>query len=152
MKKTLLASCLLVLSAFLVGCSAEIDVNDGGNGKIESEKISLGEEFQLKMNESVIVESEQIKITFLEVTSDSRCPVDVNCVWSGEATIKINVEKAENDLGDYSISTIPNEIARSVVRMDLYEIDLMDIKPARKSDEEIKASDYEITLKINKSD
>lgn len=34
-----------------------------------------------------------VKITFLEVLEDSRCPKDVNCVWAGQARIKIRIKE-----------------------------------------------------------
>lgn len=34
-----------------------------------------------------------ISITPLEVISDSRCPVDVTCVWAGEIQVKVKLEK-----------------------------------------------------------
>ena len=34
-----------------------------------------------------------VKITFLEVLEDSRCPKDVDCVWAGQARIKISIEE-----------------------------------------------------------
>lgn len=34
-----------------------------------------------------------VQITPLDVVSDSRCPVDVTCVWAGEVTLKTTLEK-----------------------------------------------------------
>jgi len=36
---------------------------------------------------------EGVKITFLEVLQDSRCPKDVDCVWAGQAKIKIRIKE-----------------------------------------------------------
>lgn len=32
-----------------------------------------------------------IKVRFVEVSSDSRCPSDVNCIWAGNATVVIDL-------------------------------------------------------------
>ncbi|MFZ2763750.1 MAG: hypothetical protein WAX80_01790 [Minisyncoccia bacterium] len=34
-----------------------------------------------------------VLITPLEVISDSRCPVDVTCIWAGEVSVKVRLEK-----------------------------------------------------------
>ena len=40
-----------------------------------------------------------VEITFLKVLEDSRCPSDVDCVWAGEAKIKVLIkEKNENSI------------------------------------------------------
>lgn len=33
-----------------------------------------------------------LRVTFLEVVSDSRCPMDVMCVWMGEAVVLLEVQ------------------------------------------------------------
>lgn len=38
-------------------------------------------------------EVNDIEITFLEVLEDSRCPKDVDCVWAGQAKIKIAIKE-----------------------------------------------------------
>lgn len=35
----------------------------------------------------------KVKVEFVELVEDSRCPADVNCVWAGNAKIKIKVTK-----------------------------------------------------------
>ena len=30
-------------------------------------------------------------VTFLKVVEDSRCPLDVNCIWEGQATVLVEV-------------------------------------------------------------
>ncbi|WP_299674128.1 hypothetical protein [uncultured Dokdonia sp.] len=54
-----------------------------------SYKLGIGEHQQINA----------VEITFLEVIEDSRCPKDVNCVWAGQAKIKVRVkEKGEESI------------------------------------------------------
>lgn len=55
------------------------------------EEIEHTIEIQLGVGESQKIND--IKITFLEVIEDSRCPKDVDCVWAGQAKITILVEE-----------------------------------------------------------
>ncbi|WP_299217664.1 hypothetical protein [uncultured Dokdonia sp.] len=34
-----------------------------------------------------------VEVTFLEVLEDSRCPKDVDCVWAGQAKIKVRIKE-----------------------------------------------------------
>ena len=137
---------LLISVVFLTGC----DLGDLVEEKNQDKSVSLTESFELKINETAIVEAEQFKVTFLEVTTDSRCPSGVMCVWAGEVIVKIKVTKDDKDWGEHSVSTIPNEIGRRVVRVDNYAIDFVDIKPSKQEKKEIKPADYLATFKITK--
>lgn len=46
-----------------------------------------------------------LKIKFLNITEDSRCPSDVVCVWEGQATAVINIFKNDQNLGDFSLTS-----------------------------------------------
>ena len=43
----------------------------------------------LRLGENKTVMKEKIKISFVEVIEDSRCPKGVNCVWAGNAKVKV---------------------------------------------------------------
>lgn len=34
-----------------------------------------------------------LRVKFVEVLEDSRCPTDANCIWAGNAKIKVEVTK-----------------------------------------------------------
>lgn len=46
---------------------------------------------RVRVGQTIVVEG--IRIRFTAVESDSRCPIDVNCVWSGDAVANIVVEQ-----------------------------------------------------------
>ncbi len=66
----------------------------------------LSENFTLSFDQSTLVKtpSEKIKIEFVELVEESRCPTEpgVACVWAGYVTIKvkINDQEALLSLGD----------------------------------------------------
>src|SRR3981081_2993080 len=55
--------------------------------------VDLGEEFNIKNGEDVVVRGEKLRITFSSLFSESRCPTGVDCVWVGNAAITIEVVK-----------------------------------------------------------
>ena len=97
--------------------------------------VNLDSEFVLQFNQSAEIKSEELKITFLNVTSDSRCPADVTCIWQGQADIEISVQKGDQD-STVSLS-IGGDSSPEESIFDLYLIQLVDISPFPISTESI---------------
>ena len=109
---------------------------------------NLDSEFVLQINQSAEIKSEELKITFLNVTSDSRCPADVTCIWQGQADIEISVQKGDQD-STLSLS-IGGDSSPEESIFDLYLIQLVDISPYPISTENIQPDEYTATIKITK--
>ncbi|MFH1752138.1 MAG: hypothetical protein ABH821_04345 [archaeon] len=128
---------------FFSGCVNQVIVPETLTG------ISLDNSFQLKINQTAVIESENLEITFLSVVSDSRCPVDVTCFLEGEAVVVINVLKAGQNFGDFNLST--NEImgGLKVVNFDNYFLKLLDVKPYPGTPE-ARFPEHTVTLVVSK--
>jgi hypothetical protein len=48
-----------------------------------------GQAFALALGQSAAVKGSDVRLTFKDVRTDSRCPIDVQCVWAGEAKIGV---------------------------------------------------------------
>ncbi|HEY95238.1 MAG TPA: hypothetical protein G4O15_09925 [Dehalococcoidia bacterium] len=59
-----------------------------GCGKDE---YNIGEEFSLSIGETATFKGEQLRIQFLEIIEDSRCPRNVTCIWEGRVVAVIEV-------------------------------------------------------------
>jgi len=59
---------------------------------------TLGVQFQLQINQTAAIKSENLQVRFSGVTEDSRCASDVQCVWAGRATIAVTIFKNEQIL------------------------------------------------------
>jgi hypothetical protein len=81
MKRALLIACGLVLAASR--CA----------GVQTAALVEPGASFTLAPGESAAVKGTDARITFKRVTEDSRCPVDVTCVWAGDAKIEITISR-----------------------------------------------------------
>jgi hypothetical protein len=55
--------------------------------------VEPGASFTLAPGETASVKGADVRITFNKVTDDSRCPVDVTCVWAGDARIEITISR-----------------------------------------------------------
>jgi hypothetical protein len=99
---------LFLLTAGMVvvsGCGASADNAIGA---------SLDENFQLRIGQSAVISAVDMEVGFEAVTSDSRCGKGEQCVWEGDATVRIWTQlaggnKEENEL--HTESKMPSAVA-----------------------------------------
>ncbi len=49
------------------------------------------ESFTLRTGNQKTAKKSKLKVKFVSVIDDSRCPVGVNCIWAGNAKIKVHI-------------------------------------------------------------
>jgi hypothetical protein len=49
----------------------------------------VGREFKIKAGRAVTFEGESLRLRFVRVAEDSRCPTNVDCIWAGNAEVLI---------------------------------------------------------------
>ena len=59
-----------------------------------------GAKFDVALGQTAALSGTGYRITFDRVTEDSRCPIDVVCVWAGDARIQLTISR----------STVPADI------------------------------------------
>jgi hypothetical protein len=71
----------------------------------EENLVAINSEISLYIGESVIIEDHAIKLKFVDVLDDSRCPSDVECVWEGTVSLMINIRYSSQDLGNFILNS-----------------------------------------------
>jgi hypothetical protein len=82
-----------------------------------------------------------IYITPLEVLEDSRCAVDVTCIWAGQVRLRVKLEKETSSQEVILISG-------DKVTFTGAEISLSEVLPAPNSKNTIEAGDYRFTFSV----
>ncbi len=80
-------------------------------------------------------------ITPLDVVSDSRCPVDVTCVWAGEVTLKTKLEKG----------SISKEVVLKMNESTTFEgalVTLVSVTPENNSKQPFAKAEYRFTFRV----
>ncbi len=108
----------------------------------------LGREFKLRARQQVTLKGETLRIRFAEVTEDSRCPTDVQCVWAGNAAVRLEVSRGGRRSRSLTLNTSGNS---PTVKYGNYEIKLVELKPHPKSTRKVAQPDYVVTLLVNQS-
>jgi hypothetical protein len=112
-------------------------------------KVTLGQEFNIKNGGQVIVNGENLRITFSSVSADSRCPTGAQCVWAGNAAIAVEIakKKKKQTVVTLNTSSEPKEVAYK-----RYKIRLVALSPHPKVNETIDQKEYEATFLITKGE
>ncbi len=108
----------------------------------------LGEEFELAVHQTAQISAENISVTFQEVLEDSRCPVDVTCIWAGLAKVSLQVSVSGQER-ELSLSTSPPE--NSAV-FENYTFWLISVRPVPRSDRNTDRSAYIVTVRVDQGD
>ena len=115
-------------------------------GKEEiSGSFELDTKKSFKINKEYQSDSHLLKFKITKV-NDSRCPMDVECIWAGKVDVSIEVKSPAT--GNLVLSTINNIIDKSTDTLGNYSFQLIKVLPYPVSTKTIDLKDYEITLKI----
>lgn len=109
----------------------------------------FGNQFNLKVNQSAIINSGEVKVTFLEVTEDSRCPSDLNCFWAGQIQVAVNILVNGHNLGTLHLVNNASRKDLSIKKIKKYLIEFVKAEPYPKNNQEIEFSGYIITLAVS---
>jgi hypothetical protein len=120
----------------------------GCAGQPSELKVGLSQKFALAIGQSAAITEEGLKIKFIEVIGDSRCPQGVQCIWAGEASSLIEIT--------YSGSTYRKVLTQlgasgpALNDFGMYKI-TFDLQPYPEAGQEIKDKDYRLELQFDKT-
>jgi len=137
--KILILLCSLLFVSF--GC---LDISNPDMNKVGQADTPLGEEFLLRYQGEVTIAGTDLTIKFSSLPEDSRCPVDVVCVWEGNAHVVLlinNIDKADLN------TALPS---KEVSYKDTYKITLVEVQPLPFSQQPIPIENYKVKLKVEK--
>ena len=107
----------------------------------------LDDAFTLRVGQEVTFTGEPLRILFEEVPEDSRCPLQVTCVWEGNASVGLRVSTATASAQLVALNTTLEPRAISVLG---YDISLERLDPYPQSDNRIQQSKYVAHLRVAK--
>lgn len=125
----------MLCAAFSLGCASN---------PVEPSQLPLGRPFELRPGASETLRG-GLTITFGRVNSDSRCPMDVVCVWAGDASLSVSLSHAAGGPAERELHTDPT---RAETLYLSYSIKLVALAPYPRSDGQIRPEDYVATLVV----
>lgn len=137
-----------LIVSFTALCMATCGRSGGPTGP---RNVGLGEPFQLAPAQMAAIADTGLTVTFDRVASDSRCPVDVQCVWEGDALVVVTAAQPGHDPARLELHTTasggggPRE-----VRYGEFLLALASLGPQPRSQAPIEPRDYRATLRVTR--
>ena len=112
--------------------------------------VNAEESLPLRIGESAKAEEAKLTITFQEVSSDSRCPKDVNCIQAGEAVVVLALtsEDGKTTLLELAVPPGGASPARDV---NGFRIAVVELDPQTESTKSIDPASYVATIRVSPS-
>ena len=109
--------------------------------------VDLGEDFELAPRQQAVVGTTGLRLDFEQVAADSRCPVDVVCVWEGDAEVVVRASQPSRESALLRLHTSGSSGA-SEARYGDFTVRLVALAPAPRSDRPIDGASYRLTLRV----
>ena len=108
--------------------------------------VPLNQQFTLAPGEAASIEDTSIRVLFLRVSGDSRCPADAICIQGGDALVHVRIlnggaEEVELHTGDES---------RASVEHAGHRIELLNLQPYPFSSRTIPGEEYRATFNVRR--
>ena len=113
-----------------------------------SGRVTLGESFVLRIGESSRIEAEAVQVGFEDVAADSRCPKGEQCIWEGDATVRVWLQRESQpkEMCELHTSSKGDGAASALS----YEVRLHRLDPHPISGRTIAKEDYRATLEVTR--
>jgi len=111
-------------------------------------KPQTNQQLKLTVNQQKTVTKDRLKIKFVSVIEDSRCPTDTNCIWAGNAKVQI---KVSNSKGASKTFELNMNLEPNIVSFADYEIKIINLTPQPASNIRINRNGYTATFVLRKS-
>jgi hypothetical protein len=109
----------------------------------------VGREFRIRAGRTVTLAREGLRLRFVRVAADSRCPTGVECVWAGNAEVVIEVGARNRRVSKtlrLNTNASPERPAEDKYRS--YTVKLVELKPYPSAARKIRQGEYTATLLV----
>lgn len=117
-------------------------------GGFVSSKAQNNQQLNLRVKQQKTVTKDKLKIKFVSVLEDSRCPRGTNCIWAGNARVQIKISDAKGVSKNFELNMNANPQSISFAG---YEIKMTNLDPKPASNIRINGNAYTATFLILKS-
>ena len=108
--------------------------------------VPLNDRFTLARGELARVEGADVRLQFVEVTGDSRCPADAVCIQGGDAIVHVRV--IDGSTTAYELHT--GDSSRAAVLHQQLRVELVQLQPFPFSSRTIAPDEYRATFTVTR--
>ena len=107
-------------------------------------KQAINERVTVAPGQSVVIRGTSLRLQFLRVSGDSRCPADAFCIQGGDAIVHLRA--TETTSAEYELHI--GDAALAVAMHDGFRIELVQLQPYPFSSQSIAPGDYRATIGV----
>ena len=118
---------------------------------------SVSNEFILRPGQSAAILGTDLTLKLTAVSSDERCPLEIECAMSGPVSLTISIQKGDNEATEFVLQTFTDNDGRTLemsfegikdrVEYDGYVFQVKAVLPfPLKRSDEIKSSEYQVSF------
>jgi len=126
----------------LLGVTAACD------GSPTDPTVVLDERFTLAVGDTATVEPSTVRLEFVEVTGDSRCPADALCIWLGDAVVRLRATAGPSAI---TLELHTGDAAHASATFQGLRVELKELQPYPFSSRTIAQGDYRATLTVTRN-
>jgi hypothetical protein len=124
---------LIGLIALLALTIAGLGALAPADARAQSEALPIPADIQLHVSDSATLDGGALQVSLIQIDEDSRCPMNVMCVWMGRAVVRLQATVDGVDRGEvtatlYPGSAPPQASDRNAV-VDRYVVTVTDVQP-----------------------
>lgn len=134
---------VMISAIAAAACGGTTDPVDQGS---VFQQVEAGDTIRLRYGRSVSLGTSGARIVFRSIEADSRCPINVVCVWQGDAHIRLDgIEAAGSTRIDLHTGIEPH-----AAEFAGYRIELLEVTPAPIDPPEARPQDYSVRLAVSR--
>ncbi|MEX0908020.1 MAG: hypothetical protein WD054_06790 [Gemmatimonadota bacterium] len=108
--------------------------------------------FTLGVGDQATIIDAPFQLRFLSVPADYRCPTDVECVWAGDARVRLQVigTRTMGPGADGDAVELHTDLEPRAATIDGFRVSLERLTPAPHSETQIATRDYVAELRVSR--
>ncbi len=116
-------------------------------GSLFPAEAKTGKQIKILVNREKAVPGSKLTIKFVSLVEDSRCPEGTNCVWAGNAKIKVTVRTRGGASKTFELNT---NLGAKGETFEGYAINLVSLTPTPKENIRINRNGYTATFTVSR--
>lgn len=106
------------------------------------------QEIKVQVNKQKSINKNDLTVKFVSVLEDSRCAEGTNCVWAGNAKIKLKLKKKNGAWKTFELNT---NIEEKELKFGGYTIKISELTPTPAVNVRINPNGYVATFSVSKT-
>ena len=143
---------VVITAAALAGCNtpANPEPTSADPPAASLSEADLDEPFTLEAGGAAHVGAAGLTVRFEGVSADSRCPVDVTCVWEGDVVVDVVTVRSGAERA-WQLHSAADRVGPGAVVVDGLRLELVGVEPAPREGMTIPQGDYRATLRVTRA-